>query len=182
MGVASLRQLILGLVICTAWTFSSTLLRADAESDSLFIFTPPAGWTRALGQDGIVYYINPGATANCRIYVSPPQEVSIDEFQERYNLLFDERISALGNMGYLYGSHHDPSFERSHDGSYYIYDQVVLENNEGDAIYYQAKFVNKGQHAQMLEWVGDLKKCAFASIQAKMSFDTVRLKAPSSNS
>jgi len=93
-----------------------------------------------------------------------------------YDVLFQERLSAFGNMGYLDESHHKPSFERNNDGSYQMYDQVVLENNAGDALYYQAKFVIKGQHAQMLEWIGDLKKCAYGSIQAKMSFDTIRLK------
>ena len=182
MGVASFRQLILGLSICTACTFSNTPLRADAESDSLFTFTPPIGWRRALGSNEIIHYINPENKANCRISVSPPQAVSIDDFQETYNLLFEEKINAFGDMGYFYDSQHEPSFERNNDGSHQIYSQVVLENNEGDVIYYQAKFISKDEHAQMLEWIGDLKKCAFESIQAKSSFDTVRLKALRSNS
>ena len=176
-GIRSFRQLILGLAICTAWNLSSTPLRADAESESLFTFTPPAGWVRALGPGGIVYYRQPETTADCRIYVFPPRTVSIDDFQEMYDALLQERLSAFGNMGYLHESHHQPSLERNNDGSYQMYDQAALENNDGDALYYQTKFIIKGQHAQMLEWVGDLKKCAFGSIQAKMSFDTIRLKA-----
>jgi hypothetical protein len=176
-SLRSLRRLVLGLATCAAWGLSGAPLRADAEGDSPFTFTPPAGWRRAPGPEGMVYYTDPEAAADCRIYVSPPRTVPVDDFRRMYDELFRERLGALGNMGYVYENHHEPSSEQSDDGLYQIYDQVVVENDAGDALYYQAKFVSKGDHAQMLEWVGDLKRCAFGSIQAKLSFDTIRLKA-----
>jgi hypothetical protein len=181
-GTPSPRQLVMGLAICMAWVISSPSVQADAESQSLFTFTPPAGWQRAMGPNGIVYYISPEAQADCRIYVFPPRTVSVDDFQETYDLLFQEKLNALGNMGYLYEGRHEPSFERDIEGFYHIYDQIVLEDDAGDALYYQAKFVAIGEHAQMLEWIGDLKKCAFGAIEAKSSFDTIRLKSTIDNS
>ena len=176
-SLRSLHRLALGLAVCAAWALPGAPLRADAEGDSPFTFTPPAGWRRAPGSNGMVYYTDPEAAADCRIYLSPPRTVSVDDFPKMFEELFRERLSALGNMGYVYEGHHEPSAEQNGDGVFYIYDQIVLENDAGEALYYQAKFVSKGPHAQMLEWVGDLKRCAFGSIQAKSSFDTLRLKA-----
>ena len=178
-SVRSLRRLILGLAACAAWSLSGAPLLADAESDSPFTFTPPAGWRRAPGPNGMIYYTDPEAAADCRIYVFPPRTVPVDDFRKTYDELFRERLGALGNMGYVYEGRHEPFSAQNGDGLFHIYDQVVLENDAGDALYYQAKFVSVGEHAQMLEWIGDLKKCAFGSIQAKSSFDTVRLKMTS---